>query len=158
MSRSRCEREIEVAGASRTGSWTEELSRHLRECAICAETRQVAESLLRNAAVLRSEYEPAPADQVWRRAQMRRQEAALRRATRPLIFMRVLSLACMGVFAAWILRGSGRFYHSELARVWNLGGAGTVLIGAVIAVACIAIGAWYLLYEGKRSGSVISST
>ena len=108
MKRNRCEREIEVVDALRTGASTAELDGHLRTCAVCAETRLVAGSLLRSAAALRTQQEPPLAGQVWRRAQARKQEMALRRATRPLIFMRAVSERCLcnrlcGVAAAQFL-------------------------------------------------------
>jgi hypothetical protein len=43
---------------------------------------------------------------------------------------------------------------SELTAFRN----GTVGLGAAIALLAIAIGAWYLLYDGRRSGAGIPST
>jgi hypothetical protein len=158
MKRNRCEREIEVVDALRTGAWTAELDGHLRTCAVCAETRVVAGSLLRSAAALRMEQRPPLAGQVWRRAQTRKQEMALRRATRPLIFMRAVSIVCVIAFAAWLLRSFWRFADRGLIGGWGAMTAQTAAAGAAIAVACIAAGAWYLLHEGKRQDGAISST
>lgn len=157
MKRDRCEWEIEVVDALRTGTWTAELDGHLRTCAICAETRLVAGSLLRSAAALRMQQEPLPAAQVWRRAQARKQEMALRRATRPLIFMRAVSVVCVIAFAAWLLHSFWHFADRGLISGWGAMAAQTAVAGAAIAVACIAVGAWYLLHEGKQQNGAISS-
>ncbi len=161
MKRSRCEREIEVASALRTGLWTAELNGHAQDCAICAETRLVAESLLKSAAAVHIEREPVAADRVWRLAQERRREMALKRATRPLIFMRAVSVVCMIALAAWLQRSFWRFgdrLADAGANSWSAMGPETVSMGAAIAVACIAMGAWYLLYVGKRADGTVSST
>ena len=158
MNQSRCERECEVVGALRTGVWTAELSGHVRSCAVCGEAKRVAESLLYYATMLRVEHEPSSADRIWRRAQAQRQEMVLRRATRPLIFMKTLSLCCVAVFALWLLRGG--LFSPDL-RGWLHRWAGTGLespvVGAVIAVACIALGALYLLRQ-SREADVVGGT
>lgn len=162
MKRSQCEREIEVASALRTGSWTAELNGHAQDCSICAEMRLVAESLLASAAALRVEQEPIAADRVWRRAQERKREMALKRATRPLIFMRAVSVVCMIAFAVWLQRSfwhfGDRLADAGRANGWHAMGAETASMGVAIAVACIAVGAWYLLHVGKRAEGTVSST
>jgi hypothetical protein len=140
---------MEVVGALRTGLWSAQLSSHVESCASCRETRLVAESLLHYAASLRVEQEPGAADQIWRRAQMERQAMVLKRATRPLIFMRGLSLGCVVAFAAWLLHGFSRFDYREVFHGVPLGG---ILPGLAVAVLCIAVGAFYLLHEGKQRG------
>jgi hypothetical protein len=151
MNRNQCEREREVVTALRTSVWTAELSGHVRSCAVCGEAKQVAESLLHFATMLRIEHEPSSADRIWRRAQAQRQEMVLRRATRPLIFMKTLSLGCVVVFALWLLRDG---LSSPDFRGWLHGWAGTGLesavVGAAIAVVCIALGAFYLLRQGRE--------
>lgn len=149
MKQIRCERETEVVGALRTGTWTADLGSHVRDCAICAETRLVAERLLENARRLRAGYEPIAADRIWRQAQARRQEMALQRATRPLIFMGGLSVACIISLAAWLLYSFWHMADGKLMRSWTVPGIETATMGAAIAVACIAAGAWYLLRESK---------
>jgi hypothetical protein len=152
MSRSRCDHEEEVMGALRTGLWTAELNGHLESCAVCRETKLVAESLVQYAAALRVEQEPGAADRIWRRAQMERQQMDLQRATRPLIFMRALSLGCVAIFTAWLLRAFGQLDYRDWLRGWTGAGGETAGVGAVIAVALVAAGAVYLLREGKRRG------
>lgn len=145
--KSQCEREMEAVRALRTGSWSAELSSHVESCASCREAKAVAEGLLHYAASLRVEQVPPPADQIWRRAQAERQAMILKRATRPLIFMRVLSLGCVVAFAVWLVEGLLRF---DLRGVLHGVALGGILPGLGVAVLSIAGGAFYLLHEGKR--------
>lgn len=154
MNPASCERESEIVSAVRAGLCSAELSKHMDECATCAEARRVAEIMLHYAASLHTEHEPVCADRVWRNAQERRQEMILKRAQRPLIFMRLLSLCCAVDFAVWVLRGFTGLNYRGWLRAWDFVGVGTALSGAAIAVLCIAIGAWYLLQEGNRSARI----
>lgn len=149
MKRIRCERETEVVGALRARSWTAELGGHVRDCALCAETRLVTKRLLESAERLRAGYEPLAAGRIWRQAQARRQEMALKRATRPLMFMRGLSLACIISSAAWFLHSFWHMADGKLMRGWTTPGIESATMGAAIAMACIAAGAWYLLRESS---------
>lgn len=150
MNRSGCECEREVVDALRTGLWTAKLNGHVESCDLCRETRRVAESLLHYAASLQVEQVPAAAGEIWRRAQMERQAMILKRATRPLIFMRLLSLGCVAVFAAWLLHGLSRLGYREILHGWAFG---DILPGVAIAVLCIAAGAFYMLHERKQQGA-----
>jgi len=147
MNRSQCECEMDVVRALRTGLWSAELRRHVESCASCREAKAVAEGLLHYAASLQGEQVPGAADAIWRRAQAERQAMILKRATRPLIFMRVLSLGCVVVFAVWLVEGLLRFDLREVLHGVALGG---ILPGLGVAVLGIAGGAFYLLHEGKR--------
>jgi len=155
MKHIRCEREAEVVGALRTGTWPAELGGHVRDCAICAETRLVAERLLESAEGLRAGYDPLAADRIWRQAQAHRQEVALQRAGAPLIFMRRVSLACVIAFAVWLLHSFWHMADGKLMRGWTLPGIETATMGAAIAVVSIAVGVWYLLRESNRAASSV---
>ncbi len=157
MNRTWCERESDVMEALRSGTFSDELREHVGSCAICAEAQPVAKMLLQTASVLRRQGEPQAAGLVWRRAQAQKRELALKRAARPLIFMRALSGAYAVLFAAWVLR---TFWHSELlgkVSGWNGMQSGTAYLGAVIAGLAIAVGAWFLLHDGRRSGEGVPS-
>ncbi|MDW5265569.1 MULTISPECIES: hypothetical protein [Acidobacteriaceae] len=154
MNRNRCECERSVAEALRTGVWTAELQQHVGGCAACEETRRVAGSLLRYASGL--QVTVGGADAIWRRAQAERQAMALKRATRPLIFMRGLSVGCVVAFALWVLRGFSRIGYSSGYHDWMHGWAGagveTAAVGVGIAMVCIGVGAFYMLREDRRRG------
>ena len=104
MSRSWCERESDVVQGLRTGQLSSELRSHVLGCSICTETQGVARSMLRVAAVVKEENEPIAAGLVWRRVEKQRKEIALKRAARPLIFMRALSVVCVVLSVAWGVR------------------------------------------------------
>jgi hypothetical protein len=158
MNRTWCERESDVVEALRRGLFSDELRGHVRSCAVCAEAEPVAQMLLQAASLLRVEHEPSAAGLVWRRAQARKKELALKRATRPLIIMRALSAGYVVLCAAWLLHTFWRTRSVEFLSGWNGLPAETAWFGVAIAVLATAIGAWYLLHDGRRSGEGIPST
>jgi hypothetical protein len=152
MSQNRCECEREVVEALRTGVWGAALQEHILACAACEETRRVAGSLLQYASGLRVESMAGSADAIWRRAQAQRQAMAVKRATRPLIFMRGLSVGSVVAFALWLLRELSRRDYREWMHGWAGAGMETTAVGVGIAMVCIGAGALYLLREDKRRG------
>jgi hypothetical protein len=152
MSQNRCECEREVVQALRTGVWTAELLDHAAACVACGETRRVAESLLQYASGLRVESVAGNADAIWRRAQAERQAMAVKRAMRPLLFMRGLSAGCVVAFALWMLQGLARMDYRDWMHGWAGAGVETAAVGLGIAVACIGVGAVYMLREDRRRG------
>jgi hypothetical protein len=152
MNQNRCECEREVVQALRTGVWTAELQDHVAACVACGETRRVAGSLLQYASGLRVESDPGGADAIWQRARAERQAMAMRRATRPLIFMRGLSAGCVVAFALWMLRAFSHLDYRDWMHGWAGAGVETAAVGVGIAVVCIGVGAVYLLREDGRRG------
>jgi hypothetical protein len=157
MNRIWCERELDVVEALRKGHFSDELRGHVGSCTICAETQPVAEVLLKTASRLQAEHEPLAAGLIWRRAQAQKKEIALKRAARPLIFMRVMSVAYAVLSVAWLLRTFWRFGSIGRISNWNVLPMETVA-GVAVAVLAIAIGAWYLLHDSGRSGEGIPLT
>lgn len=153
-----CEREADVVRSLRAGSLPVELREHVLSCVVCAEARSAAEVMLQTASLLRVEDGVPAAGVVWSRAQMRKREMDLKRATRPLIVMRVLSVVYVVLCAGWAVHYFWRSVVMELASGLNAFRSGTVGLGAAIALLAIAIGAWYLLYDGRRSDAGIRST
>ena len=158
MNRRWCKREADVVRSLRTGSLSAELRDHLLSCVVCAEARSAARVMLHTASLLRVEDGMPSAGLVWRRAQTRKREMDLKRATRPLIVMRVLSAVYVVLCAAWALHSFWRSVSVELVSGWDAFRGGTVGFGAAIALLAIAIGAWYLLYDGRRSNTGVPST
>jgi hypothetical protein len=157
MNRTWCEREPDVVEAVRRGCFSDELRGHVGSCAICAETGPVAQMLLRGASLLGGEDAASGAGVVWRLAQARKREIALKRAARPLIFMRVLSVAYMVLAAGWLLYSLWRSGSIELVSRWRGLQDETAWVGGAIAVLAIAIGAWYLLRDSGRTGEGVAS-
>ena len=157
MNRILCKRESDVVEALRRDSFSDELRGHVRSCAICAETQAVAQ-MLQTASRLHVVQEPSAAGLVWRRAQARKNEIALKRATRPLIVMRAMSIVYVVFSAAWLLHYFWR--PGSIGRIsgWNVLPIETVFADVAIAVLAMAIGAWYLLRDGGRLGEGIPLT
>jgi hypothetical protein len=113
--------------------------------------------LLQSASLLSVEQTPFAAGLVWRRAEARKREIALKRAVRPLIFMRAITVAYVVLAAGWLLHSFWRSGSMELVS----GGTGslneTAWLGVAIAALAIAIGAWYLLRDGGRPGEGVPS-
>jgi hypothetical protein len=158
MNRIWCEREADVVRSLRTGSSSSELRDHVLSCVVCAEALGAAEMMLRTASLLGVEDRVPAAGLVWSRARARKRESDLKRATRPLIVMRILSAAYVVLSAGWALHFFWRSVSMELVSGWDAFRGGTVGFGAAIAVLAIAVGAWYLLYDGRRSDMGIPST
>jgi hypothetical protein len=156
MNRMWCERESDVVEALRRDSFSDELRGHVRSCSICAETQAVAQ-MLQTASRLHVEHEPFAAGLVWRRAQVRKNEIALKRATRPLIVMRAVSIVYVVFSAAWLLHYFWRPGSMGSISGWNVLPIETVFADVAIAVLAMAIGAWYLLRDGGRLGEGIPS-
>jgi hypothetical protein len=158
MNRTWCERESDVVQCLRTGSLSHELHDHVLSCVVCAEARSAAQVMLQTASLLRVEDDLPTANAVWSLAQARKREIALKRATRPLIFMRALSVVYVIFSAAWFLH---YFWHSnfmELLADWNVFEDEATCIAAAIAVLSIVIGAAYLLHDSRRSAERAPST
>jgi hypothetical protein len=158
MKRILCERESDVVQALRVDSFSDELRGHVGSCSICAETQAVAQMMLQTASRLHVEHGPSVAGVVWRRAQAQKKELALKRAARPLIYVRALSVVYVILIAGWALRYFWRPGSMELLSGWNVLQNETAYFGIAIAALAVAIGACYLLYDSRRSREILSST
>ena len=158
MNRHWCERESDAVQALRTGLLSRELREHVLSCAICTEAQAAAQVMLRAASLRGAGHEPPAADLVWRRAEARRREIALKRATRPLIFMRGLSVVYVTLSAAWFLHYLWRTSFVELFSGWTVLQSEATCFAAAIAVLSIVVGAGYLLRDSRRSGEGVPST
>ena len=120
----------------------------------------MSEVLLRAASLIDAEQEPPAAGLVWRRVEARKKEVALRRATRPLLVMRALSVVCIVLSAPWLLSVVSLPNVTEVMSGWSVARDGIAEAGAAIPVLgiVIAIGACYLLYNGRRAGVGVPST
>jgi hypothetical protein len=159
MNRMWCEQEAEVVRSLRMDSFPAELRDHVAKCVVCAEVRSAAGVMLQTASRLQVEDEVPAAGLVWSRALARRREIGLKRATRPLKVMRVLSVVYVVLGAMWALRSFWRSVSLELRSGWDALEAGAVGFGAAMTLVAVAmaIGAWYLLYDGRRSDIGIAS-
>jgi hypothetical protein len=153
-----CEREADVVRSLRTGTLSVELRDHVLSCVVCAETRGAAVVMLQTASLLRVEDGVAAAGLVWSHAQARKREIALKRATRPLIVMKILSGAYVILSATWFLHYLWRSGFMELLAGWSVLGNETTCFAVAIAVLAIVIAAGYLLHDSRRSAESVPST
>jgi hypothetical protein len=146
----KCEREQQVIEATRNGLWSSSLRAHLRNCAHCTQTELIAASLQEDAAKAKRVLDLPPAGLIWRRAQTRRREIALERATRrPFLIAGALGAVYSMVFLLWgIFQLPPSVYRPFVAPS---GLAGNVaLSGAALSAILAIIGSCVLLLETKR--------
>jgi hypothetical protein len=146
----KCEREQQVIEATRNGLWTSSLRAHLRDCTDCTQTELIATSLQEDAAKAKRAVDLPPAGLIWRRAQTKRREVALQRATRrPFLIAGTLGVVYSVVFMLWgVFQLPPSVYRpfvvpSGLTGNMALAGAG---LSAMLAI----IGSFVLLVETKR--------
>jgi hypothetical protein len=154
----RCERESEVARALRAGGLSFELRDHVLKCTICAETQTAAGLMLEAASLLRAEDRPSSAGLIWRRAEVRKKEIAVKCATRPLIVMRILGVVYAVLCGAWFLRYVWRSNSARFLPDWYVPGSEKAYMASLIALVTIAVGAWYMLHDSRRSDAGVSSS
>jgi hypothetical protein len=144
----KCEREQQVIEAARNGVWASWLHAHLRVCALCAQTELIATSLQEEAAKAKRVLDLPPAGMIWRRAQSRRRERALQRATRrPFLIAGALGVLYSVVFLLWAIFQLPRSVYQPFAP----GPTGDVaLAGAALSGILAVVGSCVLLLETKR--------
>ena len=153
----RCERESEVVRALRAGGLSFELRDHVLKCTICVETQTAAGLMLEAASLLRAEDGPSSAGLIWRHAEVRKKEIAVKCATRPLIVMRILGVVYAVLCGAWFLRYVWRSNSVRLLN-WDVSGSEKAYMASLIALVTIAVGAWYMLHDSRRSDAGVSSS
>src|SRR3984957_559722 len=146
----KCEREQQVIEATRNGLWTSSLRAHLRACAPSTHTELMTATLQEDAVKTRRVLDLPPAGLIWRRAQTRRRESTLQRATRrPFVIAGTLGAVYSMVFLLWgIFQLPHSIYRPFVAssgltgNVALAGGAWGGIMGVI--VSCV------FLHETKR--------
>jgi hypothetical protein len=141
-----CEREALVIGAARSGVWPDGLEEHVASCAVCAETRRIAQMLLGPAAMMPAL--PLPASVVWQRFAARRRQLALRRATRCMTLMCVLAAVYAVALAGWYLP---QLWHARLVSDFSPLANGVVFAGVLAAILAVLLGSCCFAYLGSRT-------
>jgi hypothetical protein len=146
----KCEREQQVIEATRNGLWASSLRAHLRECALCTQTELIAASLQEDAAKAKRVLDLPPAGMIWRRAQTRRREGALQRATRrPFLIVGALGAVYSVVFLLWAIFQLPQSVYRPFITPPGLTG-GVALAGAALSGILAIVGSCVLLLETKR--------
>lgn len=146
----KCEREQQVIEATRDGIWSSSLRAHLRDCAHCMQTELIAASLQEDAAKAKRALDLPPAGLIWRRAQTKRREVALQRATRrPFLIAGALSAVYSMVLLLWgILQLPQSVYRSFVPPSGLTGNM--ALAGAGLSAMLAIVGSFVLLLDTKR--------
>ena len=146
----KCEREQQVIEATRNGLWSSSLRAHLRDCAHCTQTELIAASLQEDAAKAKRVLDLPPAGLIWRRAQTRRREVALQRATRrPFLIAGALGAVYSMVFLLWGIFQLPQSVYRPFVAPSGLTG-NVALAGAALSAILAIIGSCVLLLETKR--------
>lgn len=148
MNPKHCEREPEIVEALHANVWHEDLSLHVESCQACAETRILTQALLQDAARMAHRTSP-DASQVWRRAREQAREAALKRASRLFDLLRAAGFVYGLVLAAWCGHGLWMRGDQHFLPAGNGVVAGTVVLGALVALACMLLGLWYMACDDR---------
>ena len=146
----KCEREQQVIEATRNGLWASSLRAHLRDCALCAQTELIAASLQEDAAKAERMLDLPPAGMIWRRAQTRRRQGALQRATRrPFLIVGVLSALYSVVFLLWGLFQLPQPVYRLFITPPGLSGD-VAFAAAVLSGILVVVGSSVLVLETRR--------
>jgi hypothetical protein len=146
----KCEREQQVIEATRNGLWSSSLRAHLRNCAHCTQTELIAALLQEDVAKAKRVLDLPAAGLIWRRAQARRREVALQRATRrPFLIAGALSAVYSVVFLLWGFSQLPQSAYRPFVAPSGLTG-NVALAGAALSAILAIIGSCVLLLQTKR--------
>jgi hypothetical protein len=151
MMQNQCEHEWLVVASARAGIWPVGLENHLATCAICAETKRVAQLFQQHAAAMSAQSHPPAANIVWQKAQAHRQQLALKRATRCMAWMWASAAVYAIVLTAWYLPQLWHMQPSQFFLPLSPLESGRVFAGVSTAVAAVAVGACCLVVLGSRT-------
>jgi hypothetical protein len=146
----KCEREQQVMEATRNGVWASSLRAHLQDCALCTQTELIASSLQEDAAKAERQLDLPPAGMIWRRAQTRRRDDAMRRATRrPFLIVGALSALYSVVFLLWGIFQLPQSVYRPFVTSPALTGD-VALAGAALSAILVIVGSCVLVLETRR--------
>lgn len=146
MKRYECECEADVLLCVRQGRIPEELRAHVAECEVCGDVAAVA-AAFEDASDESAEAVLPDAGRVWRQAQLRARQEAVKAAGRPITAAQVVAFgaamgllgACFGATSQWFQTGLARIGSAEKAAwlVWTTGVLaehGALVLGTLAAV------------------------
>lgn len=94
MKEHQCPYEQEVARATQSGEWSEELRSHATGCEVCADVASVAAFLGDEAQAALGGAALPDAEYIWWKAKLRARRAAAERAVRPIAILEKVTLVC----------------------------------------------------------------
>ena len=146
----KCEQEHQVIEATRSGLWASSLRAHLRDCALCTQTELIAASLQEDAAKAERLCDLPSSGMIWHRAQTRRREDAMQRATRrPFLIVGALSALYSVVFLLWGIFQLPQSVYRPFVTSPALTG-NVALTGAALSAILVIVGSCVLALETRR--------
>lgn len=146
-----CPREQEVIEAVTARRLGDELRMHVERCALCRDTADVARAMFDEQDDTWTEAVVPAADVVWLRAQMRARAEAARFASRPVVVVQAIGIACAagavaGVIGtiAWWLR-SWATWLSSAATVVATAQSSLDMAALATRGILLALGVWLVL-------------
>lgn len=161
MTRAFCEREHKTAASVRREALDHETASHAQECAVCSEIVLVSRFLNEDCALGEHGRTALPDPmRIWQEAQLRAKKEAMRRALRPIRYMRVL--ACIAFACSpWLrlLLQIGREFAGSWSQTLGINIASAskfwpvmanqsiVLLGAFGTIVLLGLSSWYMLRQ-----------
>lgn len=160
MNRVICEREDQTAAAIRSGAIDDEAASHAQHCPACSDILLVSDFLRDDGALADHEQTALPdASHIWQKARLRAQQEAVRLATRPIRFMKIIAIAAFAC-SPWLrLLPIGRelsaswsrafdFNFAVVSKVWPAeANQAAILLGFGAATILLSLSSWYMLRQ-----------
>lgn len=161
MTRTICEREDNTSAAVLSGTVNAEIVSHARECPVCADILLVSEFLREDKALAVSECIALPnPGAIWHKAQLRATQYLIRRALRPIRFMKIVAIVAF-LSLPWLrsLLPTARElisswtqnldFNLDLApRIWPATTTQlAILLGFAAATILLSLSSWYLVRQ-----------
>ena len=161
MNRTICAREDQTSAAVFSGTLNAEITWHAQQCPVCADILLVSEFLHEDTARTAHEQPPLPdPGLIWQKADLRAHQEAVRRALRPIRFMKIIAIVAFVCSPAlrWLLPIAGEATASwwktldlNLLFVWKFWPVTTSevtpLVGFSGTIVLLALGSWYMLRQ-----------
>lgn len=160
MNRANCEKEGQTSAAIQGGTVSPEIASHAQHCAVCSEILLVGEFLRKDVGVSVHEVPLPDPNLIWQKAQRRATQEAVRRALRPIRFMKIIAFIAF-VCSPWLrwLLPVGRELSASWSKAFDVNLAFVskawpatesevmLLVGFSGTIILLALSSWYMLRE-----------
>lgn len=161
MTRTICEREDNTSAAVLSGRLNAEIVAHARKCPVCADILLVSEFLPEDKALAVSECTALPnPGSIWHKAQLRATQDLIRRALRPIRFMKMIAIVAFlslpwlrsllpiarELISSWTQNLDFNLYLAP--RIWSAATTQlAILLGFAAATILLSLSSWYLVRQ-----------
>jgi hypothetical protein len=159
MTRTICEREDHTTAAVLSGRLNAEITSHAKQCPVCEDALLVAEYLREDKALAARTTLPN-SGAIWHKAQLRATQTLIRRALRPIGFMKIIAIVAFlslpwlrsilptvtEPISSWTRNLD--FNFTLTPRIWPATATQlTILLGFAAATILLSLGSWYLVRQ-----------